>query len=168
MKVDVNTVVTLEYTLLNDETKTQIEATTPEKPMQFLYGVERLLPDFEVNIHGLSVGESALFSIGAEAAYGTHDTNKVVQLPVSTFHDEAGQINTEHIFVGAVLPMSDQEGNQLLGTIKGMSPELVEMDFNHPLAGIPLQFDVKIVGVRAASQDEIAHGHTHGEHGHHH
>jgi FKBP-type peptidyl-prolyl cis-trans isomerase SlyD len=70
--------------------------------------------------------------------------------------------------LGALVPMSDNEGNQLRGRIIEVDDENVKMDFNHPLAGTALHFSGEIISVRAANEDEIAHGHVHGEHGHHH
>ena len=70
--------------------------------------------------------------------------------------------------VGAVVPMSDNEGNHLRGNIIEVTPEYVKMDFNHPLAGTDLHFSGEILSVRDATQDEIAHGHAHGPGGHQH
>lgn len=168
MKVDVNTVVTLNYSLSDNETKEHIEATSNDRPMQFLYGVERLLPTFEEEIHGLAAGDTAQFAIKSADAYGEHSADKIVPIPISVFLDESGKLNEEHIKVGALLPMTDNEGNHLTGRVLTIDDKEVQMDFNHPLAGSDLLFDVTILDVRAATADELAHGHTHGEHGHHH
>ncbi len=168
MKVDINTVVTLNYTLSDNDTKEHIEATSNDRPMQFLYGVERLLPTFEEEIHGLSAGENTVFSIKSADAYGERAAEKVVMLPINIFHDENGAIDTNIIKVGALLPMSNSDGHHLTGMILSIDDNEVQMDFNHPLAGQDLLFDVTILNVREATADEIAHGHTHGEHGHHH
>ncbi len=168
MKVDINTVVSLQYKLTNHKTGQHIEETSADRPMQFLYGVERLIPTFEEAIFGLEAGQTAAFAIEAAQAYGMRNEEQVVMIPINVFHDETGKINTEHIFEGAILPMTDQEGNHLQGIVMAIDTEAVKMDFNHPLAGTDLHFDVTISNVREASADEIAHGHTHGEHGHHH
>jgi FKBP-type peptidyl-prolyl cis-trans isomerase SlyD len=70
--------------------------------------------------------------------------------------------------VGAMIPMSDNEGNHLSGKILSITDENVQMDFNHPLAGTDLHFEGSILEVRAATQEELDHGHVHGEHGHQH
>jgi FKBP-type peptidyl-prolyl cis-trans isomerase SlyD len=168
MKVDVNTVVTLNYSLSDSDTKEHIEATSNDHPMQFLYGIERLLPTFEEEIHGLTAGETAQFTIQSADAYGEHSSEKIVPIPVNVFHDENGKLDEEHIKVGALLPMSDSEGNHMTGRVLTIDENEIQMDFNHPLAGSNLTFDVTILNVREATQDEISHGHTHGEHGHHH
>lgn len=168
MKVDINTVVTLQYKLTNHQTGEKIEETSTEHPMEFLYGIERIIPAFEENIHGLEAGQGFSFAIPSAEAYGERQENQVATIPANVFHDDSGKINEEHIFVGALVPMSDNEGNQLRGRVMEISSDNVKMDFNHPLAGTDLQFEGTIEGVRAATQDEISHGHSHGAHGHHH
>lgn len=168
MTVDVNTVVSLHYKLSNHTTGEQIEETSPEQPMEFLYGIERIIPTFEENIHGLKAGDTFEFHIPTAEAYGEKNAEHVALIPIHVFHDENGQIDPEVIQVGAVLPMSDSEGNNMRGTILDMTADEVKMDFNHPLAGIDLFFQGTIQEVRQATADEIAHGHSHGAHGHHH
>lgn len=168
MTVDINTVVSLHYKLTNQQTGEKIEETLVDRPMQFLYGVERVIPAFEESIHGKGAGDSVQISVEAKDAYGTRQDNMVVDIPNEVFFDESGKINTEHIFVGAVVPMTDPDGRPLRGTVVEMQPAAVRMDFNHPLADTDLHFEVKILSVRQATADEIAHGHSHGEHGHHH
>lgn len=168
MTVDTNKVVALSYKLSNNQTGEKIEETSPDHPMQFLYGVERLIPTFEVNIHGLKVGDTFKFDIPSHEAYGTVNNDHVAMIPIQVFHNEEGVIDEQVIHVGAVLPMTDSEGNHLRGKIMELTAEEVKMDFNHPLAGIDLLFEGTILEVREATADEIAHGHTHGAHGHHH
>lgn len=168
MTVDINSVVSLGYKLTNQKTGEQIEVTSPEHPMQFLYGIERVLPAFEVAIHGLKAGESFSVAIPAAEAYGAPNEDQIATIPASVFHDENGKLDAESVFVGALLPMTDNEGNRLRGTVKEVTSEVVVMDFNHPLAGTDLQFEGEILEVRAATADEISHGHSHGAHGHHH
>jgi FKBP-type peptidyl-prolyl cis-trans isomerase SlyD len=168
MKVDVNTVVTLNYTLTNEATGEQIEKTDPNHPMQFLFGIERVIPKFEEAIQGLEAGEQFAVSISAEEAYGKRMEDQVAVIPINVFHDETGKVNDEHIFVDALVPMTDSEGNHLRGRVMEITDEHVHMDFNHPLAEMDLRFEGEIAAVREATQDELSHGHTHGEHGHHH
>lgn len=168
MTIDNNTVVSLHYKLSNQQTGEQLEETLVDRPMQFLYGIERIIPTFEENIHGKGKGDKMSFGIPAADAYGTRTEDQVVNIPLNVFQDESGKINEEHIFVGALLPMTDNEGRHLRGRILEINAEDLKMDFNHPLAGIDLLFDIEILDVRPATQDEIAHGHSHGEHGHHH
>ncbi len=168
MTIEANMVVTLNYKLSNHKTGEKIEETTVENPMVFLYGVGGIIPEFEQNIQGKKVGETFEFSIVSENAYGNHNAEQVVKIPANVFHDEAGKINEEHIFVGALVPMSDHEGNHLRGTVLAITAEEVEMDFNHPLAGTDLKFEGSVADIRPATQEELDHGHVHGPHGHQH
>lgn len=168
MTVDINTVVSLHYKLTNHQTGEKIEETSQDRPMEFLYGIERIIPKFEESVHGLKAGDKFNFSIVSDEAYGQRNEDQIAAIPTSVFVDESGKMNKEHIFVGALVPMSDSEGNNLRGLVLEISEEIVKMDFNHPLAGIDLNFDGEIIEIRQATADEIAHGHSHGAHGHQH
>lgn len=168
MQINTNKVVTLSYKLSNDITGEKIEETSPENPMVFLFGVGQLIPEFEQNIDGLKAGDTFEFSISAENAYGQASEDNIVNIPLDVFKNEEGVVDTNEIKVGAILPMSDNEGNMMRGTILEMSETEVRMDFNHPLAGTDLNFSGTIDHVREADADELAHGHVHGEGGHQH
>lgn len=168
MTISENMVVSLNYKLSNHKTGEKIEETTVENPMVFLFGVGGIIPEFEENIGGLTVGDTFEFHIAAENAYGMHDENQVAMIPLDVFRDEKGVFDAEYFTVGAMIPMSDSEGNQLRGVIRSVSNEAIEMDFNHPLAGTDLHFTGSIAAVRPATPDEIAHGHVHGPGGHQH
>ncbi len=168
MTIDTNKVVSLKYKLTNQQTGEQIEETAADHPMQFIYGIERIIPTFEVNIHGLKAGDAFSFGIASADAYGEHSEDHKAQIPVSVFHDEEGKMNEEEIFVGALLPMTDSEGNHLRGRVYEITPEIVTMDFNHPLAGTDLHFEGEVLEVRDATEEELSHGHSHGAHGHQH
>ncbi len=168
MTIDNNKVVSLHYKLSNHKTGAHIEETSEAHPMEFLFGVERLIPTFEVNIHGLKVGDTFEFSIPTAEAYGEISDEEIANVPVSVFYDENGKIDDTILKVDAQIPMSDNEGNRMMGVVKEFNSDYVVMDFNHPLAGIDLLFKGSIVSVREATKDELDHGHSHGEHGHHH
>ena len=168
MTIAENMVVTLQYTLSDLKTGEKIEATTPENPMVFLFGVGGIIPKFEASIEGLKVGDPFDFSIEAHEAYGLSDENRIAMIPLDVFHDENGKFDHEYFKVGAIIPMSDNEGNRLQGTIREISEENLKMDFNHPLADTDLHFKGEITEIRTATPDEIAHGHVHGPGGHHH
>ncbi len=168
MTIEVNSVVSLNYKLSNHNTGEKIEETSSENPMVFLYGVGSLIPEFEENLFGKKAGDSFEFSIVSENAYGNHSEENIVAIPISVFQDESGKINENEIRVGALVPMSDNEGNHMRGQVKEITAEIVKMDFNHPLAGTDLHFIGEILHIRQATADELAHGHVHGPGGHHH
>lgn len=168
MIIDMHTVVTVNYKLTNQTTGEFVEETNAENPLVFLYGVGGIIPDFELNLHGKTVGDRFDFSIASANAYGESSDENIVPIPTSVFHGEKGAVDTTQIYVGAVVPMMDNEGNRMRGTVVDMNDEIVKMDFNHPLAGQDLHFSGEVLDVRAATQDEIAHGHAHGPGGHQH
>ena len=89
--------------------------------------------------------------------------NFIVDIPKNIF--EGPDVPKDILQVGASLPMQDQEGNPMDGTVMEIGDETVKMDFNHPLAGEALNFKGSVVAIRDASQEELDHGHVHGEGG---
>jgi FKBP-type peptidyl-prolyl cis-trans isomerase SlyD len=168
MAIEANKVVTLSYTLTDHKSGEKIEETSAERPMVFLFGVGGLVPEFEMNISGKNIGDKFKFTILAENAYGKKTVEDVAKIPIDSFLNEDGELEDEFVFVGANLPMSDNEGNEMEGTVLSITKEYVEMDFGHPLAGTDLSFEGEILGIREATQEELNHGHVHGEGGHHH
>lgn len=168
MKIQDHVVVSLNYKLSNHKTGEKIEETTADNPMVFLFGVGGIIPEFEANIRDKQVGDSFDFAISAENAYGESNSDMIAMIPLEVFHDEKGNFDSAMFAVGAVVPMSDSDGNHLRGTVLEVSPEHIKMDFNHPLAGTDLHFSGEILAVREATQDELDHGHAHGPGGHQH
>ncbi|MBU3661308.1 MAG: peptidylprolyl isomerase [Flavobacteriales bacterium] len=168
MQITPNKVVSLKYKLSNHQTGEKIEETNEQNPLVFLYGVGGLIPEFEENLAGKQVGDSFDFHITASNAYGDHDPEHIAMIPSNVFHDDNGNFDNEMFKVGAMIPMSDSEGNHMQGKIVEVDSENVKMDFNHPLAGTDLHFEGQILEIREATEDELAHGHVHGEHGHQH
>ena len=169
MKIANNAVVSVSYQLhanLPQKEKTHIETTEKGHPLTFLFGVGGLIPGFERNLAGLSVGDKFDFTIDANEAYGETDANAVINLPIDIFKVD-NVIDFEVLKAGNVLPMSDHEGNRMNGKVVSFNDKDVTMDFNHPLAGQTLHFSGEVLEVREASAEELSHGHVHtGEHGH--
>lgn len=171
MTVDKDMVVSLSYRLHVDDGesgKEFREETTEKNPLVFLFGHDNLLPKFEEHIKGLKKGDKFEFSLDFENAYGDYDENKVTFLPKTAFKDEKGKIMKDMLKVGKSIPMRDEKGHHLHGTVIKVEFNRVEMDFNHPLAGFDLFFEGEILDIRQAEAEEIAHGHVHGPGGHHH
>lgn len=172
MKIEKNTVVSVTYTLYtphkitNEES--QVEKAGKDRPLVWLYGVGSMIGDFEKNLQGKKAGDTFDFRIKAEDAYGNYDETYVVKVPLDAFRGPEGKIEEGLLTVGKTLPMADNQGNHLQGIIKEISLTDVKMDFNHPMAGKDLHFIGEIIEVRAASAEELDHGHVHGPHGHHH
>jgi FKBP-type peptidyl-prolyl cis-trans isomerase SlyD len=159
MTIDNNHVVALSYTLHSVEAngeKVFIEQTNAENPLTFLYGVGMMIPTFEENIKGLKEGDKKTFTIVPEEAYGERHDDAKAELPIDMFK-EAGVPP-----VGAMLPLSDNQGNNFQAIVIEVTPEVVVADLNHPMAGKTLNFDVEIINTRPATEEELSHGHAHG------
>ncbi len=159
MTVDNNHVVALSYTLHTiegDGEKVFVEETNGENPLTFLYGVGMMIPKFENEIKGLAAGDKKSFTISPAEAYGERQDDAIAQLPVDMFQ-ESGMPP-----VGAILPLSDNQGNNFQAVVVEVTPEMVVADLNHPMAGKTLNFDVEILNTRPATEEELSHGHAHG------
>jgi FKBP-type peptidyl-prolyl cis-trans isomerase SlyD len=159
MKIEKHTVPSVTYTLVVDGEV--VDMAEKEKPLSFIQGIGMMVPGFEKNLQGMSSGEEYEFTLQPEEAYGAYNDEAVVDLPIKTFEVD-GEIKQDLLNVGQVVPMQDQNGNPLQGTVMEVSNEQVKMDFNHMLAGKELNFKGEILDVREATQAEIEHGHVHG------
>ncbi|MDR2936579.1 MAG: FKBP-type peptidyl-prolyl cis-trans isomerase [Rikenellaceae bacterium] len=153
MKIAKDTFVSLSYELKVDgETADQ---ATAEAPLEFIYGAGFLLPAFERNIKGKSAGDAFAFALNATDGYGEVMPGAVIELPKSAFMVD-GRIEEEMLEAGNHIPMTDNQGNQLVGMVTALKDDVVVMDFNHPLAGKTLNFSGKIEGVREATDVDRA------------
>jgi FKBP-type peptidyl-prolyl cis-trans isomerase SlyD len=159
MEIAKNTVVTLEYTV-RDSDGNMID--DGEHPLVYLHGgYDGIFPLLEEALHGKKVGERFQVKLQPEDAFGDYDEELVLV-------EEVGQF-PENIEVGMSFERVTDDGEEdLVYRITDIADGKVVVDGNHPLAGIALIFDGSVASVRAASQEEITHGHVHGEGGHHH
>lgn len=162
MEITDKKVVSLIYTLRQDsatgDVVEQVEATNP---LTFIYGSGNLLPKFEENLSGLKPGDAFEFGLQSAEAYGPVVDNAIVDVPKNIFEVE-GKIDNNLLSVGNMVPMMDNEGRRLNGRIVEISEEVVKMDFNHPMAGADLHFKGEVTDIREATEEELAHGHVHG------
>lgn len=149
-EISKNKVVRVHYTGTHPESGEVFDSSEGKDTLAFLVGQKQMIPGFERELMGLKQGEKTEFTLPPEDAYGAHDSDKVQQIPVETF----GGIAPE---VGMTL-LSD------LGpfVVTEINDELVTVDFNHALAGKSLTFNVEVIEVRDATEEEISHGHAHG------
>ncbi len=167
MIIEKNVVVSLHYKLQEDNAAgALIEETFGSEPMVFLFGTGQMIPEFERQLAGKKTGDPFAFGIQSADAYGEFDPEAMAILPLSSFVID-GKLETEMLVPGRQIPMSDNEGNRLIGTIMEVKEEGVVLDFNHPMAGQNLYFTGKIEYLRRAELSEIAHGHVHGPGGAH-
>ena len=165
MEVSQNKVVSLTYELRsNSKEGDVIESVDRNSPLTFIFGSGSLLPKFEDNLAGLKVGDSFDFNLVSEDAYGNYDENSVIKVPLNAFQID-GKVDYELVKIGNKIPMQDSEGHRLTGVVKVIEDDSVTMDFNHPLAGNSLFFKGEITEIRQATEEEMTHGHIHGNTG---
>ncbi|MFI3315426.1 MAG: FKBP-type peptidyl-prolyl cis-trans isomerase [Rikenellaceae bacterium] len=153
MKVENEKLVSLSYTLTVDGNI--VEQVNADKPLEFVYGTGGLLPKFEEHLKDLEVGGKFAFTLTPEESYGEYIDEALVDLPKDIFMVD-GVVNEEILVLGNVLPMMDNDGNRLMGTIKEIGDDSIKMDFNHPMAGQTLNFEGEVVSVRVPSPEDLA------------
>lgn len=170
MKAELHKVVSVSYRLLVNENNEEIVVETAEAtdPMVFIFGVSGLPPKFEDALSGKSTGDSFRVSLDPVDAFGEYQEEALSEVPKEVFVNDAGQFDTEAVYEGAYLQLEDENGYLHKGKVVSIGEENIVMDFNHPLAGVPVTFDGEIVKIREAQPEELAHGHVHGEGGVHH
>lgn len=130
--------------------------------IEFLQGHRNIIPGLERELAGMKVGESKSVVVKAEDGYGVIDKEQVQDISLEEFPEG---IVPE---IGMELEIKDEEQNEMFGRILAIKSDAVTMDFNHPLAGKTLNFEVKIVSVREPTSEEMSHGHVHAHGDHHH
>jgi FKBP-type peptidyl-prolyl cis-trans isomerase SlyD len=146
-------VVTMDYTLTVDEQI--IDSSKENGPIQFLQGSGEIIPGLERQLDGLALGAQQKIMVPAEEGYGAFNEENVIDLPRAEFPENIP------LELGVQLKMKDQDGNPLQARIHEIMDDFVKLNFNHPLAGKELQFNVIIVELRVATSEELEHGHVH-------
>ncbi|WP_337040672.1 FKBP-type peptidyl-prolyl cis-trans isomerase [Emticicia sp. 17c] len=167
MKVEARKVVTAVYELSVGEGDEReiIEVSDENDPIVFIHGMSGLPEAFERNLLGLSIGDTFDFSISSDEGYGDVDIEAIVDFPIENFKIEEGKVPEGMLEIGNYIPFSNEEGHRMNGRVVEVTLEYVTLDFNHPLAGETLHFNGKVLAIRNANPDEIAHGHVHGHGG---
>lgn len=160
MQISKNKVVSIGYTLT--DTKGEVlDSSSKDSPLQFIHGQGHLIPGLEKALEGKSAGDTIKAQIPAKEAYGARDEALMQAIPKENFEE------IPDLKVGMELEAESDDGVRVI-TIVGIEDDTVMVDGNHPLAGMDLNFDVTIMGVREATTDELGHGHVHGPGDHHH
>ena len=158
MIITKDTVVTLHYKVLDLQGK--LLESSPE-PMAYLHGgYGNTLPKIEEALEGREPGYQARLNLQPEDAFGLRDESLVRTIPRSEF--------PPGVKVGGQLEGRNDDGTEQIFNVVKIKGPVVLLDGNHPLAGKALCFSLKVMDVQAASAEEVAHGHAHGAHGHHH
>ncbi|MEA3404748.1 MAG: peptidylprolyl isomerase [Pseudomonadota bacterium] len=159
MTLEDNKVGLIEYTL-TDESGETLDASNGN-PLAYLHGHGNLIPGLEKELLGKTVGDKFTATIAAAEAYGERVDQLVQIVPAEMFQ------GVESIEVGMRFEAQSEQGMHSV-EVTAVEDGKVTVDGNHPLAGLPLTFDIEIIGVRSATGEEIEHGHAHGEGGHQH
>jgi len=161
MTIEKNKVVSLRYELRLDNPEGElIEEVNIESPFTFIYDNGNMLPKFEAHLNGLKAGDKFEFKLDYNDAYGEHNEDYIVQMPVSLFMID-GKMEEDLLEVGNQIPMQDKDGNQFTAVVVDVKDDVATMDFNHPLAGEDLFFTGEVLSLRDATADELQHGHIH-------
>ena len=160
MKVADNTVVVIDYTLKDNE-GTVIDSSEGAGPLAYLHGAGNIISGLEDALLGKEAGDEVQASIEPAKAYGDRHEQLKQDVPRELFS------GVDSVEVGMQFQSETDQGPVLV-TVVEINDDTVTVDGNHPLAGVHLNFDVTIREVREASQEELDHGHVHGEGGHHH
>jgi FKBP-type peptidyl-prolyl cis-trans isomerase SlyD len=168
MEIIEKSVVTIAYELYiqgSEDDFEIVEVAGEDEPMVFLFGHSGLPEDFENNLLGKKEGDEFDFELSPESGFGDSSEEDIADFPLEMFKVENGEVPAEMLEIGNVIPFTNDDGSQIQGRVHAIEGDTVLIDFNHPLAGKHLKFEGKILSVRAATADEIAHGHVHGEGG---
>jgi FKBP-type peptidyl-prolyl cis-trans isomerase SlyD len=152
-------VVSMEYTLHVDGEL--LDSSDGQGPLQFLTGYGNIISGLEHEMMGMKVGDSKDVVVQPADGYGEFDDEAFMKVPRDQFPKEM------ELEVDAELTVRDNEDHARYARVDSIEGDAVTLDFNHPLAGAELHFHVKVVGLRAPSEEELEHGHVH-EAGHHH
>lgn len=144
-------VVSIRYTL-KDEEGSLIDSSGDE-PLAYLHGSGEIIPGLEKALEGKAVGEQLELTVAPEDAYGDRDEGRVLQVA-----RDALDFPVEE---GDMLQAEDDDGSTMPFQVVGVDDDVVTLDGNHPLAGMPLAFEIEVVSVRPATAGELAHGHAH-------
>ena len=160
MIVEKDKVVSFHYTLKNTAGE-QMETSREQEPMIYLFGANNIIVGLEKAMDGHSVGDEFVVTVEPEDGYGIRNEKNVQRVPLKRLKG-VGKIS-----VGQVLNLQTNKG-QVQVTVLKVGRFNVDVDGNHPLAGVPLTFEVEVMDIRDASEEELEHRHVHGPGGHQH
>ena len=150
MTISNNKVATIHYTLKDDQGQV-IDTSAGEEPMTYLHGHYNIVPGLEKALAGKSVGDKLTVTVAPEDGYGEFDPQLIQELPISQF---AGVENVE---VGMEFHAETEQGMQIVEVIE-VDEDTVTINGNHPLAGQDLNFEVEVMAIRDAKEQEISEG----------
>jgi len=154
-------VVRIHY-VLRSETGEVLDSSDASEPLEYLHGAQNIVPGLEQGLLGASTGQKLRVKVPPEGGYGPRAPDAVHAFPRAAFPEGM------EVEPGMSLQAEGEDGQSLPVWVLSVEAERVMVDFNHPLAGQTLDFEVTVAGLRDATSEEMAHGHPHGPGGHHH
>ena len=153
-------VLAIHYTLTNKKGET-LDSSAGADPLYYMEGAGQIIPGLENQLTALKVGDKKTINVPAAEGYGVRDDKLKMTV-------EKSQLPTKKVSVGDQFMVGNSEENSMPATVLEVTDTHVTLDANHPLADVDLIFDVEVMEIRDANDDEMMHGHAHGPHGHHH
>src|SRR5512133_489526 len=144
-------VVSIDYTLTVEGEV--VDTTEGDEPLNFLQGHQNIIPGLERELTGMKIGDNKKVVVTPAEAYGEIDPDNIIDVPREEFPEEIP------LEPGTELEVKNADGEVLSATINEVNGDTVKLDFNHPLAGKELTFDITVVDLRTATEEELEHGH---------
>ncbi|AGC45381.1 FKBP-type peptidylprolyl cis-trans isomerase SlyD [Myxococcus stipitatus DSM 14675] len=160
MKITKDSVVSIDFKLHLGDGEV-IDESDAGDPLVYLQGHEQLVPGLEKALEGKVKGDAFSVVVPPEEGYGPYDDEGIEVVPRDMFPPDL------KLEAGGILTAEDPDGDEVEFLVKSVNEKEVTVDYNHPLAGKTLHFAGKVTDVRAASKEELEHGHAHGPDGHH-
>ena len=160
MKAAHGMVVSMHYTLTDDSGET-LDSSHGGEPFNYLHGHSNIIPGLEKALEGAQAGFKSKVTVAPTEGYGEKNPEAIFEAPREHFPPEM------KLEVGSRV-YADGPNGPITLTVVNLTETGAVLDANHPLAGKTLHFDVEITTVRSATQEELEHGHAHGEGGHQH
>ena len=160
MQIAENTVASFRYTL-RDADGFAIEESPEGEPIVYLHGHGNLLPALEQKLAGHAAGDKIVTTLTPAEGYGERIENAEQRIPIKHLQHHG------RLAPGMRVTVQTDKGHRQVTVVK-VGKFNVDVDANHPLAGRTLTFEIELLDVRAASEEELSHGHAHGPDGHHH
>ena len=146
-------IVEIHYRLTDHETGEELDSSSEHRPLAYLHGHSQIVPGLERALAGKAVGHKETVTIAAADAYGDVDPARILTIPRDRLDEDVEPGQTVHA--------EGDNGFHLQLTVTKVEGDEITLDGNHPLAGKALTFDVEVVSVRSASENELSHGHAH-------
>jgi FKBP-type peptidyl-prolyl cis-trans isomerase SlyD len=160
MKIENKKAVAMHYTLTNAGGE-ELDSSKGKEPLHYLHGFGNIIPGLEEELVGKEKGDKISVSVPPEKGYGVRNDQNMLQVKKDQFE------GVDDIKAGMEVQTQGEHGLQMFVVTKVFGDTVI-LDGNHPLAGETLNFDVEVMDVREATEEELEHGHVHGPGGHHH